>query len=190
MSKKSPSTELHNFEMELSGEESAWISATAKDGFRYHVWVTTVEPLRITDGWLYQNPPAGINGNARRYPLGTRFVSMDAIAGELLAVANRDGLLQKARDKVAAERTADAVRRAEEEREERLREDAPEMRDLLGRLIKVYEDVQSDTEGRYPSADHGCIECTLGTVPNHLNTGPCAYHRAKTLLRSQVEDHT
>lgn len=59
------------------------------------------------------------------------------------------------------------------------------VRDLemaLARMVAEHEETESDTEGRYPCADHGCIECTLGTVPDNLNTGLCAYHRAKELL--------
>jgi hypothetical protein len=33
---------------------------------------------------------------------------------------------------------------------------------------------------------YGCLECTAGTTPNHLNTGPCAYHRARVLVRRDV----
>ena len=33
-------------------------------------------------------------------------------------------------------------------------------------------------EDKAPS-DAGCLECTAGTTPNHLNTGWCAYHFAK-----------
>lgn len=31
--------------------------------------------------------------------------------------------------------------------------------------------------------DTGCLECSLGTVPKHLETGPCLYHQACELLR-------
>ena len=54
--------------------------------------------------------------------------------------------------------------------------------DALERMVKAHDDLLGDTEGRFPPADHGCIECTLGTVPNRLNTGLCAYHAAKRLL--------
>lgn len=52
----------------------------------------------------------------------------------------------------------------------------------LGGCVKIIEDSWSDSDGRYPYPDGGCIDCTLGTVPNHLSTGPCAYHEAKRLL--------
>jgi hypothetical protein len=49
-------------------------------------------------------------------------------------------------------------------------------------MVEEHDETESNTEGRYPCADHGCIDCTLGTVPNHLNTGRCAYHKARKLL--------
>ena len=52
----------------------------------------------------------------------------------------------------------------------------------LRRFVTLYEETQSNSEGHYPQPDSGCIECTLGTVPNRLNIGLCAYHRAKELL--------
>ena len=52
----------------------------------------------------------------------------------------------------------------------------------LNRMVLAHENLVSDTEGKYPPPDSGCIECTVGTVPNRLNTGLCAYHSAKKLL--------
>lgn len=57
-----------------------------------------------------------------------------------------------------------------------------ELETALNRMICAHENLSSNTEGRYPEADFGCIECTVGTVPNRLNTGLCAYHNAKKLL--------
>lgn len=37
--------------------------------------------------------------------------------------------------------------------------------------------------------DSHCPDCTVGCVPNHLNRGPCAYHRATALLRT-IDRHT
>lgn len=28
----------------------------------------------------------------------------------------------------------------------------------------------------------GCLECTAGTTPNHLNTGLCTYHQARAFI--------
>ena len=53
----------------------------------------------------------------------------------------------------------------------------------LARMVKEREECQADSEGHYPLPDCGCLECTVGTVPNHLNTGLCGYHAAKDLLR-------
>lgn len=52
----------------------------------------------------------------------------------------------------------------------------------LNRMVLAHENLSADTEGKYPSPDAGCLECTVGTVPNRLNTGLCAYHNAKKLL--------
>lgn len=57
-----------------------------------------------------------------------------------------------------------------------------ELEDALNRMVLAHESLSADTEGKYPYADIGCIECTVGTVPNRLNTGLCAYHNAKKLL--------
>lgn len=57
-----------------------------------------------------------------------------------------------------------------------------ELETALNRMVLAHENLESDTEGRYPPADLGCVECTVGTVPDRLNTGPCAYHAAKKLL--------
>lgn len=53
---------------------------------------------------------------------------------------------------------------------------------LVADLVAQIELSQSESEGRYPQPDHGCIHCTAGTVPDIHNTGPCAYHRARKLL--------
>jgi hypothetical protein len=52
----------------------------------------------------------------------------------------------------------------------------------LNRMVLAHENTSSDTEGKYPTLDAGCIECTAGTVPDRHNTGLCAYHTAKRLL--------
>ena len=57
-----------------------------------------------------------------------------------------------------------------------------ELETALNRMVCAHENLESDTEGRYPQPDVGCIECTAGTVPDRLNTGLCAYHESKRLL--------
>lgn len=57
-----------------------------------------------------------------------------------------------------------------------------ELETALNRMVLAHENLRDDTEGQYPPLDAGCIECTVGTVPDRLNTGLCAYHSAKTLL--------
>lgn len=56
------------------------------------------------------------------------------------------------------------------------------LRKALEQMVAAHEETLSNSEGRYPTANSGCIECTLGTVPDRLNTGLCAYHRSKELL--------
>jgi hypothetical protein len=57
-----------------------------------------------------------------------------------------------------------------------------ELETALNRMVLMFENTLSDSEGRYPAADAGCIDCTCGTVPDKYNTGPCAFHAAKRLL--------
>ena len=57
-----------------------------------------------------------------------------------------------------------------------------ELETALNRMVLAHENLSSDTDGRYPEPDSGCIECTCGTVPDKYNTGLCAYHNAKKLL--------
>ena len=52
----------------------------------------------------------------------------------------------------------------------------------LNRLVLMVENTISESDGQWPQADSGCIDCTTGTVPNNRNTGPCAFHSAKRLL--------
>lgn len=57
-----------------------------------------------------------------------------------------------------------------------------ELETALNRMVQAHLNLESDTEGRYPPPDAGCIDCTVGTVPDRLNTGLCAYHNAKKVL--------
>lgn len=57
-----------------------------------------------------------------------------------------------------------------------------ELETALNRFVLVHENLLSETDGTYPPADTGCIDCTSGTVPDKYNTGPCPYHTAKRLL--------
>jgi hypothetical protein len=52
----------------------------------------------------------------------------------------------------------------------------------LNRMVIAHGNLSADTEGKYPPLDAGCIECTVGTVPDRFNTGLCAYHTSKKLL--------
>jgi hypothetical protein len=58
-----------------------------------------------------------------------------------------------------------------------------ELTAALQGMVEAHEETLSDSEGHYPQPDSGCIECTLGTVPNDRNTGLCAYHKARELLK-------
>jgi hypothetical protein len=57
-----------------------------------------------------------------------------------------------------------------------------ELEDALSRMVRAHERLSADTEGQYPYADTGCVECTAGVTPDRYNTGPCAYHASKRLL--------
>lgn len=57
-----------------------------------------------------------------------------------------------------------------------------ELEACLARVVHDHDNLASETEGRYPAPDAGCIDCTSGTVPNRLNTGRCPFHTAKRLL--------
>ena len=52
----------------------------------------------------------------------------------------------------------------------------------LRRMITEYKD---EAESRPQEAS--CPECTLGTVPNHLNNGICPYHNAVVVMK-KTED--
>lgn len=52
----------------------------------------------------------------------------------------------------------------------------------LNRMVQAFENTRKDSDGRYPLPDMGCPDCTENTVPDSLNTGPCAYHNATRLL--------
>lgn len=54
-----------------------------------------------------------------------------------------------------------------------------ELVEVLRCLLKNYDD---EAQVIYCSPDKGCLQCTAGTTPNHLNTGPCEYHMAKSVL--------
>ncbi len=70
------------------------------------------------------------------------------------------------------------------EADARLIAQAPAMAEALEAFVKTYDDYVSNHDGLCPfdCPDAGCIECTIGTVPNDKNTGLCAYHLAKAAL--------
>jgi hypothetical protein len=59
---------------------------------------------------------------------------------------------------------------------------SPALAEALRAMVNAHDTLVSDTEGHYPRPDTGCIDCTLGTVPDRFNTGLCAYHRARAAL--------
>ena len=64
-----------------------------------------------------------------------------------------------------------------------------ELETALRRLLQCLDDEASNREGEYVlPPDAGCIECTLGTVPNDKNTGLCAYHSAQKVLKDRACD--
>lgn len=60
-----------------------------------------------------------------------------------------------------------------------------ELETALNRMVLAHDNTASDSEGVWPHADTGCIECTVGTVPDRFNTGLCAYHNAKKVLGNE-----
>lgn len=76
----------------------------------------------------------------------------------------RDAMLQAAREVI------------------RLRTRCEHLEMALNRMVCAHENLEADTEGKYPPPDSGCVECTLGSVPNRYNTGLCAFHNAKRVL--------
>lgn len=57
-----------------------------------------------------------------------------------------------------------------------------ELETALNRMVLAHENTLSESDGRFPLKDSGCIDCTSGTVPDDRNTGRCAFHSAKVLL--------
>lgn len=142
MSTKDTIAGLHSIRVELDSQDRAALCAVGPNGNRYHVWITTEEPLRRQDGWLYCNPPEGVDFrqpgyfNTRQYPLNSRYTGMDAIVDKMMEVANREGLLGKARAAYAAKRAAEAEDLRARARDLRIREAAPAMFAALNALLK------------------------------------------------------
>lgn len=61
------------------------------------------------------------------------------------------------------------------------------LRSITASLLKVIDDTRANTDGKWPEPDSGCIECTQGATPDRFNTGPCAYHRGRQMLRDAAE---
>lgn len=57
---------------------------------------------------------------------------------------------------------------------------------LVARLVAQIE-YAMEGEVLNRMADAGCIQCTVGTVPNDRNTGLCAYHEATRLIAQSDE---
>lgn len=163
---------IHSIELELESKTSASISCVGADGRRYHIWVTTEEPLRCTNGWLYCNPPAGVESGqpghfwTRQYGLGTRYKNMDAIAEEMLETAKREGLLAKARTAYAEKIAADTARLAEIQREAQIKEHGPELLAALEE-IKAFDDELTQDERVATGSDYDkVVAIALHTLKN------------------------
>jgi hypothetical protein len=62
---------------------------------------------------------------------------------------------------------------------------SPDLLAALKRYVDDHDHYVDNNDGHSPEDDQpdaGCIECTLGTTPNHLNTGLCRYHQAKAAI--------
>jgi len=64
-----------------------------------------------------------------------------------------------------------------------LQEQNKALREALKGMVDEWEQWEELEERTHLNS--GCIECTAGTVPNHLNTGLCVYHKARSLLADQ-----
>jgi hypothetical protein len=53
---------------------------------------------------------------------------------------------------------------------------------LAGALADLLSNYDEERQAIDVEPDAGCIECTVGTVPNDRNTGLCAFHRARAAL--------
>lgn len=49
-------------------------------------------------------------------------------------------------------------------------------------VLSILREAVDDYEDQERSGEPSCIECTSGATPNHLNKGPCWYHRARAIL--------
>ena len=66
--------------------------------------------------------------------------------------------------------SASTVMQAAERELDRRKSRIDQLEFLLHRMVLLVDDVESDSEGHYPRPNTGCLECTLGTVPNDKNT--------------------
>lgn len=64
----------------------------------------------------------------------------------------------------------------------RVKRERDEAITILRDLLKDYDE---ESMAIYVGGDEGCLECTAGTPPDRLNTGPCAFHRAKAAIARQ-----
>lgn len=58
-----------------------------------------------------------------------------------------------------------------------------ELHEMLKRLVKLVDETYDNSEGNWPDAEPGCSRCTSGSTPYKYDTGLCAYHAAKRLLK-------
>ena len=58
---------------------------------------------------------------------------------------------------------------------------------LYDALYDLIKDFDPEMQCIPVEPDGGCIECTSGVTPNHLNTGLCTYHRATAALKKWGE---
>ena len=68
-------------------------------------------------------------------------------------------------------------------------EDIEDNRDELMFILKdLLDRYDPEDAGAAFEPDSGCFDCTSGTVPNNLNTGPCPYHRVIAALKAAKRD--
>ena len=63
-----------------------------------------------------------------------------------------------------------------------------DLRGALAGLADAVDDLDSEDHGpRDLFISTGCLECTSGTTPDRLNTGPCAYQEARSALSRSAD---
>jgi hypothetical protein len=116
------------------------------DGLRYHVWMNVktkqIDSDRHFDGGtIYKNPPLDVERNTPGH-FNTRYLAAKKNAATLayvLAVVERDGLIQQAIDEYNAEEAKKLAEYAAAAKIERIKEAGPELLEALRKIAGLME---------------------------------------------------